>query len=75
MNLRRPIVLYGFETWTLRKVEETRLTLFEPNILRRIYGLCIDSDTEEWRIHHNEKLENFFKKSDIIVEIMRVRLM
>jgi|UniRef100_A0A2S2QEQ6 hypothetical protein len=75
MTLIRPVVLYGPETWTLRKVEETRLAVFERKILRRIYAPCIDSDTGEWRIRHNDELKNLFQKPDIIVEITRRRLM
>ncbi|CAH1722426.1 unnamed protein product [Aphis gossypii] len=75
ITLIRPVVLYGSETWTLRKVEETRLAVFERKILRRIYGPCIDSDTGEWRIRHNDELKNLFQKPDIISEINRRRLM
>ncbi|KAL4103846.1 hypothetical protein QTP88_019181 [Uroleucon formosanum] len=75
MTLIRPVVLYGSETWTLRKVEETRLAVFERKILRRIYGPCIDSETGEWRIRHNDELKNLFQKPDIISEINRRRLM
>jgi hypothetical protein len=33
-----PIVLYGFETWSLTVREEHRLTVFEKRVLRRIFG-------------------------------------
>lgn len=56
--------IYGSETWTLRKDEETRFVVFERKMLRIIYRSCIDSDTEEWRIRHNEELsiEEFVSK-------------
>ena len=50
-------------------VEDTRLAVFERKILRRIYGPCIDSDTGEWRISHNDELKNLFQKPNIIAEI------
>lgn len=74
MTLIRPVVLYGSETWTLRKVEETRFAVFERKILRRIYGPCVDSATGEWRIRHNDELKNLFQRPDIITEITRKRL-
>jgi hypothetical protein len=37
MTLIRPIILYGSETWALRKTEEVRLDTFERKVLRRIY--------------------------------------
>jgi len=49
--------------------------VFERKILRRIYGPCIDSNTGEWRIRHNDELKNLFQKLDIIADIMRKRLM
>jgi len=75
MTLIRPLVLYGSETWTLRKVEETRLAVFERKILRRIYGPCNNFDTKEWRIRQNDELKNLFQKPDIVAEITRKRLM
>lgn len=48
---------------------------FERTTFRRIYGPCIDSDTGEWRIRHNEELKNLFQKPNIITEITRKRLM
>lgn len=44
-------VLYGSETWILRKAEETRFAVFQRKILRRLYGPCNDYDTRKWRIH------------------------
>jgi hypothetical protein len=45
MTLLRPIVLYGFETWALRKSEEQRLGVIERKVLRKIYGSVLDSET------------------------------
>ena len=33
-----PVVLYGFETWSLMLKEECRLRVFENRVLRRIIG-------------------------------------
>jgi hypothetical protein len=33
-----PVVLYGFETWSLTLREERRLRVFENRVLRRIFG-------------------------------------
>lgn len=38
MTLLSPIVLYGFEKYTLRKPEELRLRIFVRIVLRKIYG-------------------------------------
>jgi len=43
------VVMYGCESWTLRKNEETRLEAFEMKGLRRI--LCVSwtaNKTHEW---------------------------
>ena len=47
-----PVVLYGFETWSLTLKEEHRLRMFENRVLRKIYG----PKKEEWRNLHNEEL-------------------
>ena len=51
-----PVVLYGFETWSLTLNEEHRLRLFENRVLRRIFGPKWDEVTGEWRKTHNEEL-------------------
>jgi len=33
-----PVVLYGFETWSITLREERRLRVFENRMLRRIFG-------------------------------------
>ena len=37
-----PVVLYGYETWSLTLREERRLTVFENMVLRRIFELKKD---------------------------------
>jgi hypothetical protein len=33
-----PVVLYGYETWSLILREKRRLRLFENSMLRRVFG-------------------------------------
>ena len=42
-----PVVLYGFETWSLTMREECRLRVFENRVLRRISGPNRDEVTVE----------------------------
>ena len=51
-----PVVLYGYETWSLTLREERRLRVFENRVLRRIFGPKRDKVTGEWRKLHNEEL-------------------
>ena len=44
-----PVVLYGFETWSVTLKEERSLKLFENRMLRRIFGPKRDEVTGEWR--------------------------
>jgi hypothetical protein len=48
-----PIVLYGFETWSLTLREERKMRVFENMVLRRIFGPRRDKVTGEWRRFHN----------------------
>ena len=50
-----PVVLYGFETWSLKLWEERKLRVFENMVLRRIFGHRKDEVTGEWRRLHNEE--------------------
>ena len=43
-----PVVLYGFETWSLTLREECRLRAFESRVLRSIFGCKRDKVRREW---------------------------
>ncbi|KAL4096954.1 hypothetical protein QTP88_021820 [Uroleucon formosanum] len=73
-TLIRPVVLYGSETWPLRKAEQMMLEVFERKILRRIFGPCKDDQTGEWRKRHDQELQNLFQRPDITKEISVRRL-
>jgi hypothetical protein len=42
-----PVVLYGYESWSLTLREECRLRVFQNKVLRRIFGPKRDEGTEE----------------------------
>lgn len=67
--LCRPVVLCAPETWTLRKVEQTRLATFERKVPRRPYVPCIDSDAGEWRIDHS-----WSRRSDMVLIFSSLRI-
>jgi hypothetical protein len=71
LTLLRPIVLYGAETWPLRKTEERRMPVFERKILRKIYGAYFDVLTNEWRKLHNDELQSLFQRPDVLKEIKK----
>jgi hypothetical protein len=55
-----PVVLYGWETWSLTLREEHRLRVFENRVLRRMFGPEWDEVTGEWRNLHNGELHNLY---------------
>ena len=55
-NIILPVVLYGYETWSLTLRKERKLRVFENMVLRRIFGPRRDEVMGEWRRLHNEKL-------------------
>jgi hypothetical protein len=62
-----PLVLYGFETWSLTVREEYKLRVFENRELR-IFGTKRNGVTGGWRKLHNEELHNlYFSTSTIII--------
>jgi hypothetical protein len=61
-----PVVLPGFESWSLTLREECRLRVFENRVLRRIFGPKRDEVTGEWRILHNKELYALYSSSDLI---------
>jgi hypothetical protein len=64
-----PIVLYGYETWSLTLREEHRQRVFENRVLRRIFGPKRDDVTGEWRKLHSEELHNLYSSPNIIGQI------
>jgi hypothetical protein len=62
-----PVVLYGYETWSLKLREEYKLRVFDNRILRRIFGPKKDELTGEWRKLNNEKLNDLLYFSPNII--------
>jgi len=61
-----PVVLYGFETWSLTLRKERRLRVFENRVLRRVFGSKRDEVTGEWGKLHNEELRDLYSLPSIV---------
>jgi hypothetical protein len=64
-----PVVLYGYETWSLTLWEEHRLRVFENRVLRGIFGTTGVEVTGDWRQLHSGQLHNLCSSPDIIRHI------
>jgi hypothetical protein len=60
------VVLYGYESWSLKLSEEHRPKVFENRMLRRIFGPKRAEVTGGWRKLHNEELRNLNSSPSII---------
>jgi hypothetical protein len=69
-----PVVLYGFETWSLTLREIRKLCVFENRVLRRIFGPKRDEMTREWRKLHNVEL-NDLHPSPSIFRVIKLKRM
>ena len=61
-----PVVLYGYETWSLTLREERRLRGFNNWVLRRVFGTKRDEVTEERRKLHNEEFRDLYSLPNIV---------
>jgi hypothetical protein len=55
-----PVVLYGWESWSLTVKKECRLRVFENRMLRRIFRFKMDEVRGEWRRLHNKELYDVY---------------
>jgi hypothetical protein len=66
------MVLFGFESWTLTKIDEGKLSKLERKILGKIYGpSCVNG---VWRIKFNGELFILCKEPSIVTMIKIARL-
>jgi hypothetical protein len=61
-----PVVLCGYETWSLTVREEQRLRVFENGLLRRIFGPKREEGMGGWRELHIEELHNIYSSTNVI---------
>jgi hypothetical protein len=55
-----PVVLYGYETWSLTLREEHRLRVFENRVLRRVFGPKREVHGS-WRKLHKDEIHRVIK--------------
>ena len=61
-----PVVLCECATLSLALREESRLSVFESRVLKRIFGPKRDEVTGVWRKLHNGELNDLFSSPNIV---------
>jgi len=72
IDLNKPAVTYGAETWTMTKKEEQAALIFERKMFRRIYGPKYEDG--EWKSRTNRELEKLSKGENIVKWIKGQRI-
>jgi hypothetical protein len=70
--LVRPVATYAFKTWTITKVDERALRLFEIKILRSVFGAVRDKG--QWRRRYNFEWYKIYDEPDSVKYIQINRL-
>jgi hypothetical protein len=65
-NTILPVVVYGCEIWSSTLRKEHRLRVFENRVLRRIFGPKRVEVTGEWKLLHNEELNDVYSLPNIV---------
>jgi hypothetical protein len=68
-----PVVLCGFEAWSLILREENGLRIFENRVLRKIFGPKREEDGSCRKLH-NDELHNLYSSPNIVRVIKARRL-
>jgi hypothetical protein len=55
-----PLVLHGFEIWSLAEMKEHRPKVFENWVLRKIFGSKRQEEAGVWRKIRKKGLHNFY---------------
>ena len=63
-SVNRPIAVYGCETWVLKESIIQKLSVFEREILRKIFGSTKEANGI-WRIKINRELDELIKHRNI----------
>jgi hypothetical protein len=69
-----PVVLHGYETWSLPLRKERRLRVLESKVLRKIFGSKRSEVTGEWRKLYNEERNNLYSSSNAVKVIISRRM-
>jgi len=69
-----PVVLYGYETWSLTLRGERRLRLSENRVFRRLFGPKRDDATTERRKLHNAEVNDLYSSPNIVRVIKSRRM-
>jgi len=67
-----PVVTYSSETWTLTAKDENNLSIFERQILRKIFG-AVNIDNI-WRIRKNMEIDELIEGADMVRFIKAQRI-
>jgi hypothetical protein len=67
-SLKRPVVTYRCEAWTLTDRDEQNLRIFEHRILREIFG-PVQNEDAYLRIRMNYELNELIENADLVKSI------
>jgi hypothetical protein len=70
---KKPVVLYGCETWSLTLGEEHSLRVFKNGVSRKIFGPEREEDGS-WRKLHNDELHSLYFSPNIVRVIKSRRM-